>query len=229
MKQDILEKELPNHEIEVTQNPLQIQVESILEVLIKSDNFNALASKLFHQFQGQSITPTFSSPSREATSSPTVETLKKIVKVETTPNWAKDFEKYQQQLSELQSSPKLEQLYGIYVKDNPISDLTLLEFICISGQWETVKTVWERLADLCKSERRQPTSAEYQLLKTAIDLYNFNRVLSKIELRVPQDNEAYNFKLHNRVNSKGEAISQVLLPALYDGKKLEKLALVITE
>lgn len=226
---DSLENKLPNIEAEITQNLLQNQVESILEVLLKSDNFTALARKLFHQVQGQSVTPVLPSPSGEVAISPTVKTVEKIVKVETIPKWAKDFEKYYQQLIELQSSLELEPFHSIYVKDEPISNLTLLEFICISSQGETVQIVWERLAESCKSKTRQATSTEYQLLKTVIDLCNLNRAISKIELRKPEANQEYNFKLHNKVSGKGQTISLVLLPALYDGGKLKKLAQVITE
>lgn len=146
--------------------------------------------------------------------------------IEVMPIWAFPLENQHQILEKIRN---ISDIADIFEYDRENSELSILSFIVISSQWNTLVNIWQACADQCKRTQEQPPQEYLEVLNNALYLYNLTLSNSKASLKNPVVGETYNYNHHNQISGCEKSITKVLLPALYTASNnLCKTALVIT-
>ena len=146
--------------------------------------------------------------------------------IEVTPVWAHSLKAQHQILEKIRNISDIADMFE-YNREN--SELSILSFIVISSQWNTLVNIWQACADQCKHTKEQPPQEYLEVLNNALYLYNLTLSDNRASLKAPLVGDIYDYNLQNKVAGNNKNITKVLLPALYSASnKIDKTALVIT-
>lgn len=105
----------------------------------------------------------------------------------------------------------------------------LVRLLAVMGDWDELQTLWSRLADRCKSEKRPGTANENTVLQAALTLHNLryrNRAALLAQVEV---GSAFHHETMERGTPKGSTVLAVWLPGLLNAAgHLQKHTLVQT-
>lgn len=145
---------------------------------------------------------------------------------EVIPVWARSLEDQHQILEKIRN---ISDIADIFEHNRENTELSILSFIVMSSQWNTLVSIWQACADQCKHTKEQPPQEYLEVLNNALYLHNFTLLDNKASLKNPVVGETYDYKYHHQVSGCEKSITKVLLPALYaSSNNLFKTALVIT-
>lgn len=117
-----------------------------------------------------------------------------------------------------------------YSANDDDQGIKLIALIASLAQWEKVIAIWELLAERCKENQRPATSDEIYILTSAINIHNLTWRDKKAKLQSIDCPTPFNYKSHQRGNTKGETITAEWLPALVNPGATSTLnALVYTQ
>ncbi|MHA3116584.1 hypothetical protein E0H86_11800 [Acinetobacter sp. ANC 4635] len=219
--------------------PKLTDIDKLLEQLENSVMLKKLIQTIKRYWDGESEQIVKSSQKVDYTNREIVaqkEIIEKIIEVpvekiieknfEITPTWALHLEEQKEYLDSLTQFPELQSFFNIQKYDDATN---ILAFISFSSQWHNIVRIWEKFAEQCKGSQQVIELDKLKLLENAINLYNLTLSDAKVELRLPNLQTGYDYKIHNQVAGSGNQIKVVLLPGLYNasGEKV-KSALVIT-
>lgn len=107
------------------------------------------------------------------------------------------------------------ELAATWLGDTPATEgQDLVRLIACAAQWDTVLTLWDKLASRCKADQRPATAAEQAILVGGVTLHNLTwrdrqAALLTVEVGTPFDYEA-----HDRGTPQGQVVKSVWLPGL---------------
>ena len=107
------------------------------------------------------------------------------------------------------------ELAATWLGDTPATEgQDLVRLIACAAQWDTVLTLWDKLASRCKADQRPATAAEQAILVGGVTLHNLTwrdrqAALLTVEVGTPFDYEA-----HDRGTPQGQVVKNVWLPGL---------------
>lgn len=105
----------------------------------------------------------------------------------------------------------------------------LVRLLAVMGDWDELQTLWTRLADRCKNDKRPATANEYTMLETALQLHNLryrNRAAQLVQVEV---GTTFHHETMERGTPKGSTVQAVWLPGLRNAAgQLQKHTLVHT-
>ena len=105
----------------------------------------------------------------------------------------------------------------------------LVRLVSVMGDWEELQTLWSRLADRCKSDKRPLTANEQTVLQTALDFHNLRYRDRAAKLETVPVGSAFHHETMERGTPQGSTVRAVWLPGLKNAAgKLQKQALVQT-
>lgn len=94
----------------------------------------------------------------------------------------------------------------------------LIHIVAVLAQRENLERLWSALKDRCEAEKRSVTSAEHELLKTALAWHNHNWRTHPYRLIEAAPSSTYHFEDHlrSRHTQAGETVVELLLPGIAD-------------
>ncbi|MBB1488627.1 hypothetical protein [Oceanospirillum sediminis] len=121
------------------------------------------------------------------------------------------------------------ELADLWLHHNESEGQALLRLVATLSQWDQVLELWDRLASRCKADQRPVTQVENNILDSSLTFYNLTLRSRRAELSCPEPDIAFDHQLHSRATPKGEQISEVWLPGIFNAAgKLQKKPLVRT-
>lgn len=105
----------------------------------------------------------------------------------------------------------------------------LVRLLAVMGDWDELQTLWGRLADRCKDEKRPATANEQLVLQTALTLHNLRYRNRAAQLARVEVGSAFHHETMERGTPKGSTVQAVWLPGLINAAgHLQKQTLVQT-
>lgn len=95
----------------------------------------------------------------------------------------------------------------------------LIKIVAVLAQKDNLERLWQALKSRCEEEQRAATTAELQLLNTALSWYNYNWRSKPFQLIDAPSDSSYNYEQHQKSThtTTGETIHALHLPGLADG------------
>jgi hypothetical protein len=89
-----------------------------------------------------------------------------------------------------------------------------IRLVAIAAQWDRILTLWDRLAERCKTGRRPATAAERQTLAACLEMHNLIWTDRRAALQAAEPGAAFDFNRHERALPTGETVTAEWLPGL---------------
>lgn len=106
----------------------------------------------------------------------------------------------------------------------------LITLIACLAQWDKVIAIWEILAERCRQGQRPVNKDELHILVSAVNIHNLTWRDKNAKLQSVDFPTTFNYKLHQRGNTRGETITAEWLPTLINPGATSTLnALVYTQ
>lgn len=132
-------------------------------------------------------------------------------------------------LAQVQQDPVLSQVL-LHRHQDTSDKQQFIALIANAAQWDTIETLFDKLAQRCKDQQRPASQNELSILQQCLAIHNLIWQNQTAQLRSITPNSPYDYKKHNSGNGSGSTIVAEWLPELLNtsGKTI-KPALVETK
>lgn len=108
------------------------------------------------------------------------------------------------------------ELAATWLGDTPATEgQDLVRLIACAAQWDTVLTLWDKLASRCKADQRPATAAEQAILEGGVRLHNLTWRDRQAAMLTVEVGTAFDYEAHDRGTPQGgQVVKSVWLPGL---------------
>jgi hypothetical protein len=90
----------------------------------------------------------------------------------------------------------------------------LARLLAVLAEWDEILSLWNRLANRCKSEQRAASATELNILQAALALHNLRWRDRAAKLLTVDTGAAFHHETMERGTAKGSTVAEVWLPGL---------------
>ncbi len=105
-----------------------------------------------------------------------------------------------------------------------------IQMVAVNAQRDNLERIWSALKDHCEAQQRTASTAERDLLESALTWYNHNWQTRPYQVINPAAGAPYQYEHHQRSRhtASGETIAAVVLPGIADGSGRPLCKAVVT-